>query len=57
MGFTKYQLAADAAGRVKDACIVWVNISTGLSETMLRAAAYHEIVHVAQALYLLHWRA
>ncbi|MEM1929363.1 MAG: hypothetical protein QXH81_05290 [Thermofilaceae archaeon] len=51
MGFTKYQLAVDAAGRVKDACIVWVNISTGLSETMLRATAYHEIVHVAQASY------
>lgn len=51
MGFTKYSLAVDSAGRVKEACIVWVNLSASLSETMLRAAAYHEIVHVAQASY------
>ncbi|MCS7105047.1 MAG: hypothetical protein NZ954_05720 [Thermofilaceae archaeon] len=51
-GYTRSQYMADRDGRVVSSCVLWINVSKGLSEVLLKRVASHELLHVAQAHYI-----
>lgn len=51
LGVTRWQYTYERE-LVKSSCVIWVNITTGLDARTLKKAAYHELVHFAQAAYI-----
>ncbi len=50
-GYTRWVYYYDSSGRITKACIPYILMNTGLSDTELKRLAYHEMVHVAQVSY------
>lgn len=52
LGFTSWRFRVSERGEVTGACVLSLNISSNLRGELLRLAAHHELVHVAQASYI-----